>query len=119
MKPRTVVVLAASVYRLDAIRTAQRLGYRVVTVDNRPANPGPSLADASYDVDTTDLQGVLDVARRESIAGIISPCADVAVPTAAFVAEQLGLPGPPLASTRTVCSSCRCFRTNPLPAPLL
>lgn len=104
MKPRTVLVLAASIYQLDAIRTARRLGYRIVTVDNRPGNPGHSLADASYVVDTTDLPGVLDVARRERIAGIISPCTDVAVPTAAFVAEQLGLPGPPLASTRTVCS---------------
>ncbi len=102
--PRTVLVLAASVYQLDAIRTARRLGYRIVTVDNRPGNPGHSLADASYAVDTTDLQGVLDVARREGIAGIVSPCTDVAVPTAAYVAEQLGLPGPPLASTRTVCS---------------
>lgn len=104
MKSRTVLVLAASVYQLDAIRTARRLGYRIVTVDNRPANPGHSLADASYVVDTTDLPGVLGVARREHIAGIISPCTDVAVPTAAFVAEQCGLPGPPLASTRTVCS---------------
>ena len=101
---RTVLVLAASVYQLDAIRTARRLGYRTVTVDNRPENPGHAMADASYTVDTTDRDGVLEVARRESIAGIVSPCTDVAVPTAAYVAEQLGLPGPPFKSTLITCS---------------
>ncbi|MBK6428513.1 MAG: ATP-grasp domain-containing protein [Blastocatellia bacterium] len=104
MMQRTVLVLAASVYQLDAIRTARRLGYRTVTVDNRPENPGHAMADASYTVDTTDRDGVLEVARRESIAGIVSPCTDVAVPTAAYVAEQLGLPGPPFKSTLITCS---------------
>lgn len=104
---KSVLVLAASVYQLDAIRTAIRLGYRTVTVDNRPANPGHAMADACYDVDTTDLAGVLDVARRERVDGIISPCTDVAVPTAAYVAGQLGLPGVPYASTLVTCSKVR------------
>ncbi|MCC6745699.1 MAG: ATP-grasp domain-containing protein [Acidobacteria bacterium] len=105
--PRTVLVLAASVYQLDAIRTARRLGLRVVTVDNRPSNPGHALADAHANVDTTDFGGVLEVARRERIDGIISPCTDVAVPTAAYVAAELGLRGVPLEATRVTCSKAR------------
>lgn len=104
---RTVLVLAASVYQLDAIRTARRLGFRTVTVDNRPSNPGHAVADAAANIDTTDLEGVLGVARRERIDGIISPCTDVAVPTAAFVAAEMGLPGVPLVSTQITCSKVR------------
>jgi len=95
------MVLAASVYQMPAIEAAKRLGYRVVTTDNVPSNPGHALADASHVVDTTDLRGVLALAEAERIDGIISPGTDVAVETAAFVAERLGLPGPSADAART------------------
>jgi biotin carboxylase len=101
---RKLLVLAASQYQLETITRARQLGYYVITVDNRPHNPGHRLADKSYNVDTTDMDAVLEVANREKIQGIISPCTDVSVPTAAYVAEQLGLKGPPLESANIVCS---------------
>src|SRR5262249_23644063 len=42
---------------------------------------------------TTDQRAVLALAERERIDGVIAPGTDVAVETAAFVAERLGLPG--------------------------
>lgn len=90
---RTLLILAASAYQLDAIRTAKRLGYRVVTTDNQPTNPGHALADRAHGADTTDIPAVLKIARAERIDGIISPCTDVAVLTAATVARELGFPG--------------------------
>lgn len=96
MTEKTLLVLAASAYQLDAIRAAKSAGYRVVTTDNVPANPGHALADRSYAVDTTDREAVLKLARAERIDGVISPATDVAVSTAAYVAERLRLPGPPL-----------------------
>jgi biotin carboxylase len=108
---KTLLVLAASRYQLDAIATARRLGYRVVTVDNVPENPGHALADRAYDIDTTDAAAVFEVARAERIDGIIAPCTDVAVPTAATVAQRLGLPGPPPESARIVTSKLR-FRRH-------
>ena len=91
----TLLVLAASAYQLDTIRTAKRLGYRVVTTDNRPDNPGHSLADRAYGADTTDIDAVIKIGRSEKVSGVISPCTDVAVPTAALVARELGLVGVP------------------------
>lgn len=101
---RKLLVLAASQYQLDTITSAKRLGYYVITVDNRPNNPGHRLADKSFNIDTTDMDSVLQVARREEIQGIIAPCTDVAVPTAAYVAAQLQLKGPHLRSANIVCS---------------
>jgi biotin carboxylase len=92
---KTLLVLAAAIYQIPAIETAKRLGYRVITSDNTPENPGHTLADASFGIDTTDVSGVLALARKERISGVIAPCTDVAVVTAAHVAEQLHLPGPP------------------------
>jgi biotin carboxylase len=100
---KTILVLAASLYQVETIECAKRLGHRVVTLDNRPENPGHALADRSYKIDTTDMAAVLDVARLERIDGVIAPCTDVAVPTAAHVAHALHLPGIPFQSAQVVC----------------
>jgi len=94
-RPKTLLVLAASLYQLETIRTARALGYRVITSDNRPENPGHRFADRSYTVDTTDTAAVLALARQEQIDGLLAPCTDVALPTLSQVAHDLQLPGPP------------------------
>lgn len=91
---KKLLVLAASKYQIPTILTAKQLGYTVITTDNIANNPGHALADKSYTVSTTDVQGVLEIAREAQIDGIIAPCTDVAVPTAARVAKQLGIPHP-------------------------
>lgn len=98
--PSTLFVLAASAYQLDAMRTAQRLGYRVITADNVPSNPGHLLADKSFNIDTTDIEAIFEIAKRERISGIIAPCTDVAVVTAATVAQRLNLSGPPIQGSK-------------------
>ena len=104
---KTLLVLAAARYQLETIRCAKRLGHRVITLDNRPENPGHREGDGSYNIDTTDMQAVLEAARRERIHGVIAACTDVAVPTAAFVSRELRLAGPPLESARIACSKIR------------
>ena len=103
MSKKTLLSLAASLYQLDTIRTAKRLGYRVITTDNVPLNPGHALADRAYQVDTTDHEAVLRIAEIERIHGVIAACTDVAVPTAAYIAEKLGLPGPSYRSALALC----------------
>jgi biotin carboxylase len=117
---KTLLVLAASLYQLETIEAARRLGYRVVTTDNRPDNPGHAVADRAYSVDTCDISAVKDVARAENIAGVLAPCTDVSMPAAAAVAADLGLPGPPVASVTIACdkSQFRKFQAeNNLPHP--
>ncbi len=104
---KSVLVLGASLYQLKAITTAKRLGYRVITADNVPANPGHQRADACFNIDTTDRHAILDLAGKEQIDGIIAVATDVAVPTAAYVAEHLNLPGVPLGSAEILCDKAR------------
>lgn len=92
----TLLVLGAGIYQLPAIETAKRLGYRVLTTDNRPDNPGHRLADQAFGIDITDVQGVTAIGERQRISAVIAPCTDVGVVTAAFVTDRLHLPGPPL-----------------------
>ncbi len=104
MNKKTLLVLAASLYQIPVIETAKRLGYRVVTVDNVPTNPGHKLAAVSYNADTSKRDDVLGIARKENISGIIAACTDIALPTAAYVAEKMKLSGPPAISADIICN---------------
>lgn len=88
-------MLGASEAQVVAIERAKSLGMYVVTADNLPDNPGHRLADISYNVSTTDIDGIFEVAKKEHIHGIISYASDPGALTAAVVADRLGLPGDP------------------------
>jgi len=89
---KRVLILGASRYYLRAIQTAKRLGYRTLVVDRDPTLPGFQAADTGQGIDITNSGAVLDYARTQKIDGIV-PINDYGVPTAAYVAEALKLPG--------------------------
>ena len=63
-----------------------------------PDNPGQHFAREFYCVSTTDKEAVLEIAKKEDIDGIVAYASDPAAPTAAYVAEKLGLPTNPYKS---------------------
>ena len=76
------------------------MGLYVITCDYCPDNPGHKFADEYYNVSTTDLDAVLELAKRLDIDGIVAYASDPAAPTAAYVSEKLGLPGNPYQSVK-------------------
>lgn len=101
---KKLLLLGGSAQQVIAIETAKRLGYYTVLCDFLPDNPGQYAADKFYLVSTTDKEAVLEVAKRETVDGVLSYASDPAAPTAAYVAEKLGLPGNPYASVELLCN---------------
>jgi biotin carboxylase len=89
----TVLFLGASVSQLAAIRQARECGWRVVAVDGDPSAVAFEVADAAEVTDFTDLERVIEIGRRHAIDAVVAISSDRAVPIAAAVAAQLGLPG--------------------------
>lgn len=87
------MLLGGSAAQLIAIQKAKELGYHTVVCDYLEDNPGQYEADAFYLVSTTDKDAILKVAQEEKIDGIVAYSSDPAAPTAAYVAEKMGLPG--------------------------
>lgn len=108
---RTILLLGGSRQQVVAIEKAKALGYRTVLCDYLPDNPGQYVADAFYLVSTTDREAVLDVAKHEQVEGVLAYASDPAAPTAAFVAEALGLPTNPLRSVE-ILSQKHLFRKH-------
>jgi carbamoyl-phosphate synthase large subunit len=55
--------------------------------------PGFFIADKSYKIDIREKDRILEIARFEKICGILTDQTDIGVPTVAYVAERMGLPG--------------------------
>lgn len=104
MKAEKLMLLGGSAQQVTAIRKAENMGYETILCDYLPDNPGQYAADHYYNISTTDREAVLNTARKEQIDGILAYASDPAAPTAAWVAEQMHLPGNPFHAVETLCS---------------
>lgn len=104
---KKILLLGGSAQQIVAIRTARKHGYYTVLCDYLTDNPGQYEADKFYLVSTTDKDAVLKVATDEKVDGILAYASDPAAPTAAYVAEKLGLPTNPYESVETLCNKDR------------
>ena len=95
---KKILMLGASFIQISAILRAKELGYYVITTDMKKDSPGNRYADESYDISTTDVEGILGLARKCRVDGILSYAADLSAPAAAVVCEKLGLPTNPYES---------------------
>ena len=89
---KTLLLLGGSRYLLPVIRAGQALGCRVITCDYLPDNIAHRYSDAYANVSIVDREAVLALARKEKIDGVMSFACDPGVVTAAYVAQEMGLP---------------------------
>ena len=120
---RTLLILGARQMQLPAINAAKDMGLRVIAIDPSSDAPGLALADQQHIFDLADTGSCLAVAKANRINGVMTLAADYPIPTVAYIAESLGLPG---ISTRTAACATnkrlmRCALTEagaPSPASL-
>lgn len=79
-------------YLLPMIEEAHKMGAHVITADYLPDNIAHKYSDEYCNVSIIDKEAVLAKARELQIDGILSHAVDPGVTTAAYVAEQMGLP---------------------------
>lgn len=101
---KKILLLGGSAQQVVAIKAARNLCYYTILCDFLPDNPGQYVADKFYLVSTTDKNAVLEVAQKEQIDGVLAYASDPAAPTAAYIAEKLGLPGNPYRSVEILCN---------------
>lgn len=92
MKQKKLMLLGGIRYLLPAIEVAHKHGAYVITVDYLPDNIAHKYSDEYHNLSILDKEAVLKLARELQIDGILSYAVDPGVVTAAYVAEQMGLP---------------------------
>jgi biotin carboxylase len=92
MSKKKVLILGASKYYLKSIQSVMNAGYHVIVADKNPNADAFKVADEFEVCDTIDKEGILSVAQKHKINGIVS-VNDFGIPTAAYVAAKMNLPG--------------------------
>src|SRR5690554_5161638 len=90
---KRILFLGGAYAQIPIIKEAKTRGWYIITCDYLPDNPGHKLADEYYNVSTTDYNGILNLAEKVKPDFVVAYASDPAAPIAAYVSEQLGLPG--------------------------
>ena len=90
---KKLLVIGAGFLQQFVIRKAKQLGYYTIAVDGNPHAVGFADADEYGVVDIVDEQAVCAFAKEHTVDGVLTAATDYGVLSAAYTAQELGLPG--------------------------
>lgn len=90
---KKLLFVGAGVYQLPGIRKANEEGYVTIAIDGDPKAIGLQEANLGKHLNILDKELCLKFAKEHEIDGVLTIASDVAVPTVAYIAEQMHLPG--------------------------
>jgi biotin carboxylase len=88
-----IQIVGGGINQVALVNRVQAMGHKALVTDMFPNPPCASISDHFRQIDTTDRLGNLSVARDMHIDAILCDQTDAAVPTVAFVAQEMGLRG--------------------------
>ena len=90
---KTLAVIGASYLQQPVVERAQQMGLRTICFAWPEGAVCKDICDVFYPVSIVEKEEILRLCRQEHIDGICTIASDIAAPTVAFVAEQMGLAG--------------------------
>lgn len=90
---KKVMILGAGRGQIPIMEICRKYGWYIIAVSPKGDYPGLQVADKVCFLNVTDKDAVLRAAITENIQAILTDQLDVAVQTAAYVAETMELPG--------------------------
>ena len=92
MTKKRILILGAGTYQKRMIEYAVSSGYEVHVASIPGPYPGIEIADYFHPVDTTDAEGILQLATGLKVDGILTTGSDVCVPSIGHVVDKLSYP---------------------------
>ena len=89
---KTLLILGATAYSINVINTAKAMGARTVVVDPVKNAKAKKFADKYYDVDTTDIDALYQIALDEKVEGVFTGYSDVNLFSCRTLCDRLNLP---------------------------
>ena len=90
---KKLAIIGASYLQMPLVLKAKEMGIRTICFAWAEGAVCKDVADKFYPISIVEKEQILEVCQREKIDGITTIATDVAVPTIAFVAQELGLVG--------------------------
>ena len=89
---KVLLVLGATPYSINVVKTAQAMGAYVIAVDPVPGSAAKKYADKSFEMDTTDVDALYEMAKAEKVNGVFTGYSDVNLYSCRELCDRLGLP---------------------------
>ena len=88
---KLIMVLPATFWQIPLVNKIKEMGYRSLLVNLYEDSPAFAVADYHEVANILDKQRCLEIAKQYKVDAILSDECDIAMPTVAYIAEQLGL----------------------------
>lgn len=93
VQQKRILFLTATWHEVPFILAAKKLGFYVITTNNRPDYPGHKYADEYVCCDFSQYDKIIDLCREKNINALSWGCTDPCALAACYVGEKLGLKG--------------------------
>lgn len=93
MSMKRLAIIGAAYYQRPLYKKAKEMGLYVIGFAWAEDAVCRELPDKFYEISVTEKEQILEICKNEQIDGICTIASDVAAPTVAYVAEQMGLVG--------------------------
>lgn len=108
---KKLLVIGAGIGQINIVKKAKDMGCHVTVVTIPGDWPAISMADDVWYIDIYDKEQITEKARSEKIDAVISDQNDLMMPTVAYVAEKLNLPGNTINQVDAYCNK-NIFKDN-------
>ena len=90
---KKIAIIGASYLQLPLVQRAKEMGIKTICFAWAEGAVCKDVADIFYPISIVEKEQILEICKQEKIDGICTIASDVAAPTVAYVAEQMGLVG--------------------------
>lgn len=90
---KKVLVIGAGIGQVNIVKLARSKGCHVTVVSIKGDYPCIPLADDFFECDIYDRDRIVEYAREHQVDAVLSDQNDLMMPTVAYIAEKLSLPG--------------------------
>lgn len=97
-----LLIIGAGIGQINLVKFAKAMGVYVAVVSPK-GYPAIELADELFECDIYDYDRIVDFAREKGFTAVTSDQNDLMMPTVAYVAEKLGLPGNSFKQVNSYC----------------
>ena len=92
MNKKKILILGGINFACEIVDEAHKLGLEVYVTDYNADSPAKALADHSFMVSATDVDGVVQLIKEHKIDGVLFGYADVLMSSYVDICQQAGLP---------------------------
>ncbi|MDN7228021.1 ATP-grasp domain-containing protein [Planococcus sp. N064] len=89
---KKILILGGYTHMIDVVKTAKRLGMYTIVADRDVGSPAKAYADQSYNVSTSDIDMLAEIAEAEAIDGVFNGFDDINTWHALALSKRLSLP---------------------------